>query len=76
MVQKVIEVNADLTMQSMFEKEASIGPVTLGPLRIHYYDTLINKPKLNGITIVGDQRFQDFGITFCSYDDTMATLNS
>lgn len=76
MTQKVIEVDCELEMASQYVIQCQLEPMALGPWRMHDYNRLYNKPKFNGITLEGDKRFSDIGITFASYDETMKVLNS
>lgn len=62
-VSRYIEVEAEFSLQPL-EIEAEIDEkMPLGALNVHNYEKLINKPRINGVELIGDKSLSDLGIT-------------
>lgn len=62
MAARYIEVNATLELEPMVVSAHIDENMPLGPLNVHNYNKLINKPQINGVELVGDKSLKDLGI--------------
>lgn len=61
-INRYIEVNATIQLNNVIASAHIDENMPLGALNVHNYNKLINKPRINGVELVGDKSLQDLGI--------------
>ena len=77
MANGVIEVEARASLQNLsIEGEINGNKLNYGPTKLYDYETLINKPQIEGVILMGNKQLSDFGlkeITNTQIDSIIAT---
>lgn len=77
MANGVIELEARASLQNLsIEGEIDGNKLKYGPTKLYDYEKLINKPQIEGVTLIGNKQLSDLGlkeITNTQIDSIIAT---
>lgn len=60
---EVVEVEARASLQNLnIEGEIDGNKIEYGPTKLYDYEKLINKPQIEGVTLIGNKQLSDFGL--------------
>ena len=60
---EVVEVEARASLQNLsIEGEIDGNKIKYGPTKLYDYEKLINKPQIEGVTLIGNKQLSDFGL--------------
>ena len=63
MANGVIEVEARASLQNLSIKgEINGNKLNYGPTKLYDYEKLINKPQIEGVTLIGNKQLSDLGL--------------
>lgn len=60
---EVVEVEARASLQNLnIEGEIDGNKIKYGPTKLYDYEKLINKPQIEGVTLIGNKQLSDLGL--------------
>lgn len=60
---EVVEVEARASSQNLnIEGEIDGNKLKYGPTKLYDYEKLINKPQIEGVTLIGNKQLSDLGL--------------
>ena len=60
---EVVEVEARASLQNLnIEGEIDGNKLKYGPTKLYDYEKLINKPQIEGVTLIGNKQLTDLGL--------------
>ena len=60
---EVVEAEARASLQNLsIEGEIDGNKLKYGPTKLYDYEKLINKPKIEGVTLIGNKQLSDLGL--------------
>ena len=60
---EVVEVEARASLQNLnIEGEIDGNKLKYGPTKLYDYEKLINKPQIEGVTLMGNKQLSDLGL--------------
>lgn len=60
---EVVEVGARASLQNLsIEGEIDGNKLRYGPTKLYDYEKLVNKPQIEGVTLIGNKQLSDLGL--------------
>lgn len=60
---EVVEIEARASLQNLnIEGEIDGNKLKYGPTKLYDYEKLINKPQIEGVTLIGNKQLSDLGL--------------